>query len=957
MANTAQINIKVDSKQADNSVNQLNQDLQGTVKQTTTLKAQLRAMQNELNTLDEGSARFRELTIAAGKLKDQIKDTQDVIASTAGTGLENLGTALNGVASIGIAGFQAVTAAQALFGTESEEIQKQLLKIQAIAGLADAVKVVGGLGDTMTQIKASATAAAQSMGILTTATVAETAATEGAEVAQEGLNTAMKLNPVGAIIAGLIALTTAVIAFSGSSKELTKEEKKRRQEIEAINKAQKEAIKTIGEESGKFVGLIYQLKESNKGSKERKDLIKEINKEYGTTLKNIDDETEFQRLLNKEVEDYIAYQTVKLRIQKNEEAFNLVLTRKLDLETKIQQAQSDAERVAKKLNITVGEYYRNNSEVVKSLEQWNKQLSGAEFKLNQYTKRINVLKDSEYELTDGNKKYGEQQDKTTKTQTENIKTVEFQNSAYLDYLKTLESVDKELQKVATSYGKSIQIIGGPSLVGRAFGFSLSKEESEKQERALISFMDGQYTYVSEKLMQVQQEVDDLYKSLQESETRALQEELDNLTKQLTAKIITQQEFSDGVAKIEEEHYKRVASNETEYYTLLKLKSEEAKNEEIRLNKILYDETKKIREQSQIDTYEFQKAQALKEIDDSEMNEIKKEEAKRKIRLEYAKKEEKLLLGSLSIQKEIRTKQYEKEYVEGSQNLVEQEKRREQYNADILKMEQDTQTQISALYDDTTISLKDSLVEKANQYLQYFDMISGAFSNFTSAFQAMENAATQNRLNQIKTIYDAEVDANEKALANKSITDDEYNARKTRMENAQTQKEKQLALKTFQTNKRFNIAQATMDGATAVLSAFANTPGGIVIKSVAAGLAGIFAAMQVMAIESTEFYAAKGGIVPQNGMPSNIDSVNAKLAPGETVINSNSSQMFPELLNLINMAGGGNNLLPNQALPDMKPKVMAYKENQKEMSVRAYVVEQDITSSQQRVKRIQNSTTF
>jgi hypothetical protein len=392
MASTAQINIRVDSKQADSSVNKLNEELGQTVKQTTTLKAQLRAMQNELNTLDEGSARFRELSVAAGKLRDQIKDTQDVINSTAGSSVENLGTALNSTASIGIAGFQAITSAQALFGSESEDLQKTLVKLQAVAGLADAVKTLGGLGDTLTQIKASAIAAAQGMGILTVATEAETVVTEGATVAQEGLNTAMKLNPVALIVTGVLALVSALAILNSKTSESTKEEEKRRKAYLATLEAQKQSIKTISDESTKFVSLIYQLKQTNANSKLRKDLIKEINDGYGTTLKNISDETEFQKLLNKEVADYISYQEVKLRIQKNEEAFNLVLTRKLELETKIKNAQAEAERVSKRLNITVGDYYRNNSEVVKSLENWQAQLSGANSKLEGFTKRIDVLK-------------------------------------------------------------------------------------------------------------------------------------------------------------------------------------------------------------------------------------------------------------------------------------------------------------------------------------------------------------------------------------------------------------------------------------------------------------------------------------------------------------------------------------------------------------------------------------
>ncbi len=98
-------------------------------------------------------------------------------------------------------------------------------------------------------------------------------ATEGATVAQEGLNTAMKLNPVAAIVTGVIALVGALALFNSKTQENTKEQEKSLAAYKARIKAQEESVKTISEESSEFVGLIYQLKQTNHGSKERNDLI------------------------------------------------------------------------------------------------------------------------------------------------------------------------------------------------------------------------------------------------------------------------------------------------------------------------------------------------------------------------------------------------------------------------------------------------------------------------------------------------------------------------------------------------------------------------------------------------------------------------------------------------------------------------------------------------------------
>lgn len=62
---------------------------------------------------------------------------------------------------------------------------------------------------------------------------------------------------------------------------------------------------------------------------------------------------------------------------------------------------------------------------------------------------------------------------------------------------------------------------------------------------------------------------------------------------------------------------------------------------------------------------------------------------------------------------------------------------------------------------------------------------------------------------------------------------------------------------FNIRKAANIASATMDGYNAVLSTFAETKGGIVLKSIAATIAGGFAALQIAGIAKTKFEGGGG----------------------------------------------------------------------------------------------------
>jgi small-conductance mechanosensitive channel len=154
MAQTAQINIRVDGQQAQGSVSQLNQSLQQTEQTTGSLRAQLRQVTQELQNLEPGSARFNELTQRAGQLRDTIQDTNAVINATAGNVTENLAKGLGTMAQTGIMGFQGVMGAMALFGVESENLQKTMVALQGAMALTQALEFFGGFGDKLTEIKA-----------------------------------------------------------------------------------------------------------------------------------------------------------------------------------------------------------------------------------------------------------------------------------------------------------------------------------------------------------------------------------------------------------------------------------------------------------------------------------------------------------------------------------------------------------------------------------------------------------------------------------------------------------------------------------------------------------------------------------------------------------------------------------------------------------------------------------
>lgn len=141
---------------------------------------------------------------------------------------------------------------------------------------------------------------------------------------------------------------------------------------------------------------------------------------------------------------------------------------------------------------------------------------------------------------------------------------------------------------------------------------------------------------------------------------------------------------------------------------------------------------------------------------------------------------------------------------------------------------------------------------------------------------------------------------------------------------------ELKKKSFNTSKAFAMTKAGIDGYQAALSAYAGTPGGPVIKGIAAGVAGLFAASQIAMIASTTF---DGG---ESSAPS---------APS------------------VNVGGGQSAEVPNitpdkQAvtLLDNSGKAITQTEREAEV-IKAYLVTSELDEKQKNSRRLKEQSRF
>lgn len=220
--------LKEQAKATKASIKELEKQIKGYktfTGQSGKMVQQLRAMREELQRMEDsgqfGTKAFMDLAVAAGKLEDQIGDTQARIRVLSSDTI-GLDTAM-GVAD-GLSGaFYVATSAAEVFGSDLEALQEAFYRVQAAMSVVSGVQQIANTinKDSVVSVVAQTAAAklreraeakvAVATAASTAATGAQTIVTKLATKAQIGLNTAIAASPLGWLI-GIIAVAVAAVA-------------------------------------------------------------------------------------------------------------------------------------------------------------------------------------------------------------------------------------------------------------------------------------------------------------------------------------------------------------------------------------------------------------------------------------------------------------------------------------------------------------------------------------------------------------------------------------------------------------------------------------------------------------------------------------------------------------------------------------------------------------------------
>ena len=295
MAEEIIFKVGVDTGDSVQDVNKVGDAIEGVDKEAkktgssfVNLKKELRQLTIQLQGLDPASKEFEQVAQRAGKIKEQLRGVADAINDA---DPEKFGGKFQRTAE-GIAGaFSAVTGAQALFGKNSEEIEKQMLKVQGAIALTQGISAMKELRNDSLElansIKGKVLGAFTS---LTTAELANASATGTMTALQKayafavGTSTgAMKIfkialasTGIGLLIVGLGLAADAMGLFGNSSDEAAEKIKKLKEQQE------KHKQQLQGE-----LDLLTKLRQERKGGSNDLEAQIKILKAKGATDKEI----------------------------------------------------------------------------------------------------------------------------------------------------------------------------------------------------------------------------------------------------------------------------------------------------------------------------------------------------------------------------------------------------------------------------------------------------------------------------------------------------------------------------------------------------------------------------------------------------------------------------------------------------------------------------------------------
>jgi len=940
MASNFSLNVKINgTEQAVSSIGEI--------------ESALRATKQELKDVEVNSTAFDELSKQARTLQDELKGSFRE-ATNFDKNLGQLGESVGRLGSSVTSSFGLITSAYQLFGSESKEVTEAQVKAQQLLAASlfatniaiNAQKIAGDAKLVVDRLSLGITKLLTiAFGEQKIALAAQAVATGNATVAQRLLNIAMNANPALLLLTVITSLAGAFLLYSDSTEESTVNTESYTESLKRNNEVVDRNIEKLKEQYRVQIQIAKLRGEDVTAFQLETKLIEEelsIRKgQFNKSIKDIQDYVITQTDLVKSTSG--VYSTVQKEFLSNTDELIKTLDRLLT---------SDPGNTALK---TVLDNYRNLTREVTKLENDLTIKNEEELKKRRddykktYDKIVDDTKKSLQELNKLEVDYNEQLTKLRLDQEKNSEAI-VRNELRLEEEKVNKIFEIRKREIDEFFGpnskKSIELTNQltkerdetiASLTG-LFDFRI--ELAKKEDDLIIKQKEEQAAKILQIQSILQKEISfgdqNTLDDLETIQARRSELEANRLLFELENNKTSLEDFKKTQEEILEETEKALKIRQT-------IEENELRVRQTRDLKNLEDNLKK-----EFDTTIDFEVNKLDSLNDLEGEELKKEEERLKKEFslkEGVTKKEKDLFDIL-VQSKLNS---EKEY---QINLEEIRQDYEQKNQNAAKKSED---EILAYR-----------LQKLQEFQNTANDVLSAIGLGVDLFQALSDLAKTNRendlidlrnnndekLNAINEQYNAELQAQQTALQQGLIDKEQYNAAILELDTNRGNSQKgledklrkaELAAKKkgFEDEKKLRIATTIISGAQGALQAFVSAqilpfPASVIVGSSLAALAATTTAIQVAAISKQRF---------DDSGSQNITTPNPSGAGS---------------------LGGGSSLPPQQSTggftqfnPSLTgaPTGGSQNEGNRKMATRVYVLESDITATQNRVSVAETGATI
>ena len=399
------------------------------------LKAQIREATNEATALAQKFGEFSPEAVNAAKrvaeLKDQMDDLNEKIQALHPDKFNRINTIAQGVAN----GFQAAQGAMALFGAESEDTQKALLKVQGAMALAQGLEGLDAAGKQLKTLGQVAVASFRAM---------------------SAASKAFLIGGIGLLIA---AISSAVVYWDELKVAIGLANK----QMEFSEEQMKNISESAAKQTTEVNLLTRAVTDQNKTEAERRKALDQLKEKYPTYFAN----------LTTDIND-----TTKL-LQQKEKLIDTLIR-----EARVRAAQEEIEKIAAE---NIAERTKLNKQLAETQGQFNKALEDeiANIPKDIDVKKLRLATEEEYDAAlKNNSKNIEESNKKFQQR------VQLQNKLAEIQQKISDLNDKENEKAKVYIGvideetAAIERNGGASEVKAIKVEKADKKEEEVKKKAL-----------------------------------------------------------------------------------------------------------------------------------------------------------------------------------------------------------------------------------------------------------------------------------------------------------------------------------------------------------------------------------------------------------------------------------------------------------------------------------------